>query len=246
MNKVEELRGKIAAAITRGEDTAELEKELRTALIERQADDMTRGEVAKAHDLARQHQAWQAKAAEIISTVERQNTSVKKIMDTRDGLVKDLQQLLKKLKELLPVAEDACCGRYRQLYVFKDDTRAIPAKYFTSNFELRYIYRRDSVPMFDDNFVGAMVFRLEEVLSIWQGLYEVKVPPQQQRQPADVLGEDVPEADAGPSCSVCAHPQRAEIDQAIQAGTPLRDIEKQYGTSKSSLSRHSKHLDNIS
>lgn len=42
-------------------------------------------------------------------------------------------------------------------------------------------------------------------------------------------------------CSICTHPQRAEIDQAILAGTPLRNIAKQYSVSATALHRHKKN-----
>ena len=44
-------------------------------------------------------------------------------------------------------------------------------------------------------------------------------------------------------CSICNHSERAEIDAALIADTPLRDISGHYGVSKSALSRHqSDHL----
>lgn len=44
-------------------------------------------------------------------------------------------------------------------------------------------------------------------------------------------------------CTVCTHENRAEIDQAIVAGTPLRDIAIQNAVGKDALMRHkSDHL----
>ncbi len=39
-------------------------------------------------------------------------------------------------------------------------------------------------------------------------------------------------------CTVCRHPQRAEIDQALVAGASFRDVAGRFGTSKSALERH--------
>jgi hypothetical protein len=44
-------------------------------------------------------------------------------------------------------------------------------------------------------------------------------------------------------CTVCTHASRAEIDQALMDGLPLRPLAAQYGVSASALSRHLKHLD---
>jgi len=39
-------------------------------------------------------------------------------------------------------------------------------------------------------------------------------------------------------CSICIHPQRAEIDKALVAGEPLRDIAGRCPVSRSALHRH--------
>jgi len=44
------------------------------------------------------------------------------------------------------------------------------------------------------------------------------------------------------TCSICRHPKRLEIEQALLSGTPLRDIQGRYGTARTSLSRHRPHV----
>ena len=47
-------------------------------------------------------------------------------------------------------------------------------------------------------------------------------------------------------CSICAHPNHAQIDALLISGTSIRDIAGQYHLSKSSVSRHKKeHLGGI-
>jgi hypothetical protein len=44
------------------------------------------------------------------------------------------------------------------------------------------------------------------------------------------------------SCSVCAHPALADIDQSLSTGSPsLRDLAAQCGLSKAALFRHKQH-----
>lgn len=43
-------------------------------------------------------------------------------------------------------------------------------------------------------------------------------------------------------CGICSHPERAAIDAALVDGTSLRAIAGQYGTTKSALDRHRKHI----
>jgi hypothetical protein len=44
------------------------------------------------------------------------------------------------------------------------------------------------------------------------------------------------------TCGICSHPERAAIDAALVANTSLRAIAGQYGTTKSALDRHRKHI----
>jgi hypothetical protein len=43
-------------------------------------------------------------------------------------------------------------------------------------------------------------------------------------------------------CKVCNHSQKAEIDQALVAGEPLRGVAERFGMHYSSLSRHKSHI----
>ena len=43
-------------------------------------------------------------------------------------------------------------------------------------------------------------------------------------------------------CSICNHPSRDEIDQALLTGVTYRPLAAQYGLSPSALSRHIRHL----
>lgn len=44
------------------------------------------------------------------------------------------------------------------------------------------------------------------------------------------------------SCTVCSHPQRKAIDEALfRNKTPFRNVSKQYGVTASALFRHKKH-----
>jgi len=43
-------------------------------------------------------------------------------------------------------------------------------------------------------------------------------------------------------CSLCHHPQRAEFDRALLAGTPLRTIADHWSVSKTALIRHKPHI----
>lgn len=44
------------------------------------------------------------------------------------------------------------------------------------------------------------------------------------------------------ACTICTHPQRAEIDAALLAEEPLRIIAQRTGTSATALHRHKEHL----
>lgn len=44
------------------------------------------------------------------------------------------------------------------------------------------------------------------------------------------------------TCTVCTHPKRDEIDAALIAQEPIRDIAGRTGTTKSALDRHRQHI----
>ena len=43
-------------------------------------------------------------------------------------------------------------------------------------------------------------------------------------------------------CTICTHQRRPEIDRALLAGEPLRNIAQRYGTSPAALHRHKGHV----
>lgn len=44
------------------------------------------------------------------------------------------------------------------------------------------------------------------------------------------------------TCTVCSHPNRVEIEQALLGKVPLRDVARQCRVSKDALSRHTPHI----
>jgi hypothetical protein len=48
-----------------------------------------------------------------------------------------------------------------------------------------------------------------------------------------------------PQCKVCCNPEQAEIDRQLLAGTSLRTIAQQHGTSATALHRHKKHISKV-
>lgn len=44
------------------------------------------------------------------------------------------------------------------------------------------------------------------------------------------------------TCTLCNHPNHAEIDRALLAGTPLRTIADRWSVSKTALLRHKPHI----
>ena len=45
------------------------------------------------------------------------------------------------------------------------------------------------------------------------------------------------------TCTICSHPERAQIDAAFVSGTPYRSIAKQFGCSDAAMYRHtSEHI----
>lgn len=47
-------------------------------------------------------------------------------------------------------------------------------------------------------------------------------------------------------CSICTHPDRLEIEAAVQSGEPYGRIAERYGFSRAAITRHRKHLHAVS
>ncbi len=45
-----------------------------------------------------------------------------------------------------------------------------------------------------------------------------------------------------PKCSICYHPDRQTIDQALVSGETLRDIAQRFAVSRDALYRHKAHI----
>lgn len=50
------------------------------------------------------------------------------------------------------------------------------------------------------------------------------------------------DSEAGGSCKVCSHPEVETINKLLRQGKSLRDIESEFGVSRSGLSRHKGHI----
>jgi hypothetical protein len=46
-------------------------------------------------------------------------------------------------------------------------------------------------------------------------------------------------------CTACINPNRAEVDHALLAGTPLRQIARHVSLSKDAVARHRTHVDSL-
>jgi len=47
------------------------------------------------------------------------------------------------------------------------------------------------------------------------------------------------------TCTTCSNPHRDEIDRLLLAGTPLRNIAKQFSVSSANLFRHNKRMSKV-
>ena len=47
---------------------------------------------------------------------------------------------------------------------------------------------------------------------------------------------------AGRRCTACGHPDRAEIEEHLRRGEPLRAIGRAYGLTHRALGRHRAHM----
>jgi hypothetical protein len=230
-------------------DTTRLEATLRK--LRQEEEDLRKAQEFDADmaDLKRQAEtrlAWQAQVRDIQVRTKRQGEAIESFLPLRDSVTALIKQVAQKVQELTG-AQELCFKEFPDSAAFRKAIVAIPPEYLSAGLVC---------PILVSNHAGWEA-RLSELpiasdLESWGDHMNtiVNVPdiiPALPPAPADLVDVDLEEGDlAGPgskSCCVCDHPLRADIEKAMAEGRTLRDIEAEFkDVSKSSLSRHSKHM----
>jgi hypothetical protein len=236
---VEQIKRDIVQAQVRGEDTTKLAKALKDALLEQQV----RAEVAELQKIADQRIQYQKRAEAIMARVEKQSEAIDRFLALRDSVTAPLKAIILKAREVdLLKSEETCFSQFHDPFVWDSEARSIPKDYLPSGFSCPSLVMDSAI--LDSREAGSQALYFLNsayglLMNIKKGQMCVSLKPFD-----DGLGKDEGESgeEVPKRCAVCSHPELTSIDEALQQGRSLRDIEAEFGASRSSLCRHKAHL----
>ncbi len=145
MASVTELRKEIISAITRGEPTDKLEKELTSARIAEQ----TAKEVAELRAVADKRKEFEASATRIELRASNQGKAIESFLELRDTITGPLAELVTQAKALI-LAQEACYKNFNDSFVFGGSIRLIPQGFLPEGFSCpRLDMRGGEVPSYE-------------------------------------------------------------------------------------------------
>ena len=239
--EIGELRSRIIQALSRGESVAGLEVRLKDA----RAAEVARSEVDALRERAEEIRILRERAAKTVTDAEKQGARIDRFLAARDEVVAALGPALT-LAEALPQLQEAAQEHWSHVPVELTE-------YLPPGFTFPAIEGRDGVQDTANRAGQALVY-LRWTGGLLGSLVRSDAAVGQSESaggtaPADT---DLPPTDdpnpAGAaeggqsSCSVCASPQRDDIDAALRAGKTLRSVAESRGVSKSTLGRHRAHV----
>lgn len=235
-DRVTGLQKRIVKALEEDKDPAPLLKELG----ELRAEIAAEKELADLQKKADERQALKDEAAKIQEKVKLQGEAIDAFLKARDSVIKALSPILKQAGKLPPLQE-ACYEQYHDIFMFGATMGTIPKGYLSvDGFSCPMLEMASGVtPSYDVAAQG--LFYLQAGYGLLANLTKGKLTPPE--KPAGEFDGSL-EADIypDPACGICQHPEREAIDKALQSGRSLRDIESEFGVSRSSLSRHKQHI----
>ena len=232
MSNISDLRKRIVAALIKGEPVDGLERQLRQAKV----DELEKTEMVELKRIAEQRLGWEKKVVEIKGRIGKQSEAVKRYLVARDAILAPIEAMIAQVKALAAMEQEATAYRACD---FSEDTRALPLQFGADLRDPTLGHRHWTG--FDTTAQAAKY--LEDAHDLLSGMYTFDYSPSSSEPLKDDLASsDVHDAVEFRECNVCQHKDRTAIDLALQANQSLRDIESQFGVSKSSLHRHKQHL----
>lgn len=256
MTTVKGLQQRIVKALETGQDPAPLLKELAELRAKIAADAQAEVDLAELQKVATERQVIRGKIEAVKAKVQKQGEGIDAFLKARDTLVSQLKQLLEPMGELAKMGavtldyqgrEPGICYIFNSRSQFNGAVSQIPEGYLPRDFGCPFLQIEGGKVDCREKAAEANKF-LNNAHSILVGFTKgISIRPLQPATEGLIVVDIEPEsegetAEVESSCLVCRHREREAIDKALQDGRSLRDIEAEFGVSRSSLSRHKAHL----
>ena len=246
MATVKELQKKLVRAIEVKQDPAPILSEL----AKLRAADAMEADREEAQKIAKVRKTLRDRAEVIKATIAKQAAAVDEFLAYRDKLLSQLQELIEPMRELARMGRaswEDTDGKPGECYLYNDPgsfqsaVRGIPREILSS--ALKCPTLQMAIPS-EDSFgkSTAALFYLESCAGILANFQKGFMVPIAALTDDSLLLDDEPETG---SCIVCQHESREAIDKALKEGNRLRDMEAEFGVSRSSLSRHKNRCLNL-
>jgi hypothetical protein len=245
LGEIKQIQKQIVQALETGQDV----KQLRDKLARVRAEIVALVEDEELKKIADQRQALKDKAKAVKVKVQKQGEAIDRFLSLRDALVSQLQPLIEPMRELARMAAAAWERDPGECYIFNDlgqfvgEVNQVRAGYLPPEFGCPFLEMKGGLVDARGKASEAYSYFMS-ALGILAGLQKgISTFP---LRPAEGLMsiDDEPESEVG-SCIVCSSPEVEAINNLLRQGKSLRDIEAEFGISRSSLSRHKNNCLNL-
>lgn len=240
LGEIKALRKRIVNAQEKGEDVGSLSRELARVRAEVAAE----AEVQELAKVADKRHALRGKAEAVLAKVHEQGEAIDAFLKARDPLVEALSPLLEPMRELAQLSNPSWERNPGQCYLFNDvgsfagALHDIPRELLPSDVACPTLeMTQPSERSFGKALQAAahLEYCLGILVSFRKGAMTVNLRPTDR----GLLLDGEPEtSEVELACLVCQHEKAEAINKALQDGRPLRELEAEYGVSRSTLSRH--------
>ncbi len=235
---IKAIQKQIIVKLEAGKDVSELTRRLAQERVKI----ATEGELAELQKIADERQQLRDKAEAVKSKVQKQGEAIDAFLSLRDKLVSQLEPLLEPMGELAKMASASWERDPGECYIFNDmgqfaaTVRSVPKGYLPADFGCPFLEMKGGqvdaygkAPEANAYFMAAVGI----LAGFTKGVRAIPLKPVE----GLVAIDNEPETEAR-SCVICSHAEVETINNLLRQGKPLRDIESEFGVSRSSLSRH--------
>jgi len=243
--EIKAIQKRIVNALEAREDVSQLRNELARVRAEIAAD----AEIAELKKITVRRQSLKDKAAKVIATVADQDAAITTFLKARDALLTKLQELQEPLKELAQMgntsweANPGKCYLYNDVGAFSAAVIDIPKELLPADFSCHTLEMiQGSERSFGKARQAWQYF--EYCIGILSSFKKGSMSVHARSTDDSLLLDNEPETTEA-NCLVCQHERVAEINEALKSGRPLRELETEFGISRSTLSRHKNRCLNL-
>ena len=233
----EQLKEKVIRALEAGNDPGPYYEQLDAI------EDAERKEHRRIEDqqLADQRKAWKQQAAILTGKINRQGAAIDTFLQKRDAIVKRMDGIRALLEELQELDKNCFVEIPNNESFWYGDSGKIPPPFLPENICAPMLCHNPGLNPRD--IVTVAIMDLDKLLKTLNGAVKNNLTPMTTAKAITIVAvpDDNSDGDSK-NCIVCQRSDLNDIDTAISNGVPLREIERSFGVSKSSLSRHSKHI----